>query len=159
MKLYFLRHALAGDREKWQGDDRLRPLTKKGKDTTRKSIEFLDYLIPDLDAIITSPLVRAKQTAEIVAEGFGMGEELIVDERLAPGFDEAKLAEIVKAYPEAEALMLVGHEPDFSQTVSAITGGSQILFRKGGLARVDLIDGEALQGELVWLLPPKVLAV
>jgi phosphohistidine phosphatase len=54
-------------------------------------------------------------------------------------------------------MMLVGHEPDFSLTISALTGGGRILLKKGGLARVDLTSSEPLQGELVWLLPPKVM--
>lgn len=159
MILYFLRHGLAGNREDWEGDDRARPLTKKGEKRTALSAETMDAIIPDLDEIITSPLVRARQTAEIVADEMGMKDAMIEDERLAPGFNLEKLTEIVKAYPDAEALMLVGHEPDFSETISSLIGGGNIVCKKGGLARVDLINLDPLQGQLVWLLQPKVLTL
>lgn len=159
MILYFLRHGLAGDRAEWDGDDRLRPLTKKGEKNVALSAEMMDAIIRDLDEMITSPLVRARQTAEIVADEFGMQEAMVEDERLAPGFNLEKLAEIVKDYPNAEALMLVGHEPDFSETISKLIGGGNILCRKGGLARVDLINSDPLEGQLVWLLQPKVLTL
>ncbi|MGE5223045.1 MAG: phosphohistidine phosphatase SixA [Omnitrophica WOR_2 bacterium] len=159
MILYFLRHGLAGDRAEWEGDDRLRPLTKKGEKNTALSAEMMDAIIQDLDEMITSPLVRARQTAEIVADEFGMQEAMVEDERLAPGFNLEKLAEIVKDYPNAEALMLVGHEPDFSETISKLIGGGNILCKKGGLARVDLINSDPLEGQLVWLLQPKVLTL
>lgn len=159
MILYFLRHGLAGNREDWEGDDRARPLTKKGEKRTALSAEMMDAIIPDLDEIITSPLVRARQTAEIVADEMGMKDAKIEDERLAPGFNLEKLTEIVKAYPDAEALMLVGHEPDFSETISSLIGGGNIVCKKGGLARVDLINLDPLQGQLVWLLQPKVLTL
>jgi phosphohistidine phosphatase len=158
MILYFLRHELAGDREDWVGDDRKRPLTDRGKKRMAESARLLDTLNLSLEAVITSPLTRARQTAEIAASGLGLEKLLVEDERLAPGFSPEALAQIVKDYPKAEALMLVGHEPDFSETVSAITGGSEIVFKKGGLARVDLIDSEAPKGQLAWLIPPKILS-
>ncbi len=158
MELYFLRHELAGDREDWMGDDRKRPLTDQGKKRMAESAKTLDSLGLGLDAILTSPLSRARQTAEIAAEGLGLEKVLAEDERLAPGFNPEALAQILKDYSRAKALMLIGHEPDFSETVSAITGGSQILFKKGGLARVDLTDLTSPQGQLVWLIPPKILA-
>ncbi len=158
MELYFLRHELAGDREDWMGDDRKRPLTDQGKKRMAESAKTLDSLSLGLDAILTSPLARACQTAEIAAEGLGLEKVLAEDERLAPGFNPEALAQILKDHSRAKALMLVGHEPDFSETVSAITGGSEILFKKGGLARVDLTDIAALKGQLAWLIPPKILS-
>jgi phosphohistidine phosphatase len=110
-----------------------------------------------LDVIITSPLTRAYQTADIVAERLKMSDRLIQDERLAPGFGVDDLASVLQDHVGAENLMLVGHEPDFSLTVSALIGGSRLLFKKGGLARVDLGSLNPPQGELVWLLPPAVL--
>ncbi len=158
MNLYFLRHELAGDREDWMGDDRKRPLTEQGKKRMAASAKLLDMLDLGLEAILTSPLVRARQTAEIAAEGLGLEKVLVEDERLAPGFGLEALAQILKDHSGAKALLLVGHEPDFSETVGAITGGSEILFKKGGLARVDLTDLAVPQGQLVWLIPPKLLS-
>jgi phosphohistidine phosphatase len=158
MILYFLRHGLAGDRAAWSKDDRLRPLTQKGIDQLKASMPVISTLVPDLDLIITSPLVRARQTAEIAVRHLGMEKSLVEDERLAPGFgiDEASL--IVDENPAAEGLMFVGHEPDFSLTISALIGGGRLICKKGGIARIDLASLSPLQGELIWLIPPKVLA-
>jgi phosphohistidine phosphatase len=158
MILYFLRHGQAGSRETWEGDDAQRPLTKKGKDSMDREAETIAELGLGLDVILTSPLVRAQQTAEIVAKKLHMKDGLKEDERLSPGFGIEKLSQILADYPDGKALMLVGHEPDFSQTVSALIGGGRVVCKKGGVARVDLLEGEeGLKGELVWLLPPKDL--
>ena len=158
MKLYFLRHGLAGDRETWTGDDFDRPLTDDGKERMAREAATLAQLSLDLDVILTSPLVRAYQTAEIIAQQLNLTDKLVKDERLAPGFGSNQLAKIVKAYPEAKALMLVGHEPDFSQVIGKLIGGGRITCKKGSLACVEL-SNKSLQGELVWLIPPSVMAL
>ncbi len=157
MNLYFLRHGLAGDRTEWKGDDRERPLTKKGKDRTARIAATLDYLELGLDVIITSPLTRALQTAEITAKYMDLKNYLVVDERIAPGFTKEKLDAVLKDHPEAQNVMLVGHEPDFSTLVSQLTGGSDIVLKKGGVALVDIPDPAELKGQLVWLIPPKAM--
>jgi len=83
---------------------------------------------------------------------------LAVDDRLSPGFGPEELGGIFREHRAASALMLVGHEPDFSSTVAACIGGGRIEFKKGGLARVDFESPHSLSGTLVWLLPPRVLA-
>ncbi len=158
MKLYFLRHGLAAEREEWSGDDAARPLTDEGKARMARAAAVFAKLELGLDAIITSPLVRAVQTAEIVARELKMQNQLVTDERLAPGFDADALAKILPAYPKAAALMFVGHEPDFSETISYLIGGGRVVCKKGGLALVEL-NATNLKGELVWLVPPKALAL
>jgi len=158
MILYFLRHGLSGSREEWKGDDALRPLTKEGMKSMVKQAETLADLGLNLDLIITSPLARAFQTADIIADRLKKGDKLLQDERLGPGFSSDDLAKVLNDNAEAQNIMLVGHEPDFSLTISALTGGGRMLLKKGGLARVDVTSTEPLQGELVWLLPPKVMA-
>jgi len=158
MKLYFLRHGLAGDRETWAGGDFERPLTDAGKERMAREAATIAKLNLNLDVILTSPLVRAYQTAEIVARLLGMTDKLVKDERLGPGFSPDQLAGILQAYPEAKALMLVGHEPDFSQLIGKLIGGGRIMCKKGSLACVELND-KSLQGELAWLIPPSVLAL
>ncbi len=157
MILYFLRHGLAGSGAEWQGDDSMRPLTKQGiKNMVRAADLFAELkLAPDF--IVTSPLARAFQTADIVSHRLKLGEQLEQDDRLAPGFGIDDLTQVLQAHPETEAIMLVGHEPDFSITIGALTGG-RVVCKKGGLARVDITSMDPLQGELVWLVPPKVLA-
>ncbi len=86
-----------------------------------------------------------------------VGEKLVQDERLGPGFGIDDLVKILQSYPDASNIMLVGHEPDFSQTISALIGGGRLLVKKGGLARIDVISTDPLQGELVWLLTPGVM--
>jgi phosphohistidine phosphatase len=108
--------------------------------------------------IISSPLVRAHQTAEIVAKALGAPTRLTTDDRLGPGFGPKQLASIVGGHRKARSLMLVGHEPDFSETISQVTGGSRVVVKKGGLACVQLDDPASLRGTLVWLIPPKFLA-
>ncbi|MBS1252040.1 MAG: hypothetical protein MAG451_01076 [Anaerolineales bacterium] len=158
MRLYFLRHGLA-DRSAWHGADFERPLTYKGKVRMGREAETIGELNLKLDAIITSPLTRAFQTAQIVAEHLGMLDDLVEDARLAPGFDVSDLAEILEDHLDDARLMLVGHEPDFSETLSDLIGGGEIVCKKASLARVDLYGGPSLRGELVWLIPPKVLAL
>jgi phosphohistidine phosphatase len=109
------------------------------------------------ESIVSSPLARARRTAELVAEALDMTGDLLVDERLAPGFDRAALAGVVADRGPAGSLMVVGHEPDFSETIGELTGG-RVVCKKAGLARVD-VDGPDLGGgRLVWLLPPGLLA-
>ncbi len=101
--------------------------------------------------ILTSPLPRASQTAEIAAEVLRV--ELREEERLEPGFNATELKKLLRQFSE-ESLMVVGHEPDFSGTIRELTGG-RIKLAKGGVAFVDL-DTSIMSGELRWLLPPKI---
>lgn len=157
MIIYFLRHGLAGDWSEWHDDDVLRPLTEEGNQKMARVAETIARLNLGLDLIITSPLVRAFQTAEIVTKRLNLKGKLIQDERLSPGFDRVKLEKILGEYPEVENILVVGHEPDFSQTISALIGGGRVICKKGGLARVNVTNRSPLQGELVWLVPPRLL--
>ncbi len=158
MKVYFLRHGIAFERSEWKGADAERPLTGDGIGKLRNTAETLAHLDLGLDAIISSPLVRARQTAEIVAQALGLKAKLSEDERLAPGFDNDQLQVMLREHSRANAVMLVGHEPDLSETISALIGGGRIVMKKGGLALVDLPDAQFRRGELLWLLTPKGLA-
>jgi phosphohistidine phosphatase len=112
----------------------------------------------DLGTIVTSPLVRAKQTAVIVADTLDMRSRLVEDRRLGFAFDSSALAEILRERSEG-AIMLVGHEPSMSRTIGVVVGGARIDFKKGSLACVNFENPASLAGELVWLVPPKVLAL
>jgi len=157
MILYFLRHGLAYERGEWLGDDSLRPLTEKGLERMRQEAQVLANLDLELDAILTSPFTRALQTAQIVADHLKLTDRLVEDNRLTPGFGLDELTEILTVFPQAQGLMLVGHEPDFSETISALIGGGEIVCKKGGLARVDLQNITTLAGQLEWLIPPGIL--
>jgi len=109
-----------------------------------------------LDAIVTSPLVRAKQTAEIVAGALKM--PIDEDPRLGIGFNVEALRGILSDRRDAGAVMLVGHEPGMSLTIGAAIGEARIELKKGALACVAFSDVTQLHGELSSLVPPKVLA-
>ena len=114
-------------------------------------------LRPDL--IVTSPLVRAFQTAEIAAQELGLLDRVVVDERLASGFGLPDLSSILGENGGLSSIMLVGHEPDFSMAIGALIGGGDVVCKKGGLARVDADKISPGSGVLAWLLPPSVLAL
>jgi phosphohistidine phosphatase len=149
MELYFLRHGEA-DWPEWKKSDDERPLTKRGKREMRDVAKFLDRLKVRPDLIVTSPLPRAAQTAEIAADY--LKAKLRKDELLAPGFGPSKLRTVIKRH-RAKVLMLVGHEPDFTQVISELTGAS-LKLSKGGVALLD-VDPESEEGKLLWLFPPK----
>ena len=149
MQLYFLRHGEA-DWPDWKKSDDERPLTKRGKKEIRDVAKFLDRLKVRPDLIVTSPLPRAVQTAEIAADY--LKAKLRKDELLAPGFGMTNLR-IVLTRHHAKVLMLVGHEPDFTNIISGLTSASLKLC-KAGVALLD-IDPEAEEGKLLWLFPPK----
>jgi len=149
MELYFLRHGEA-DWPDWKKSDDERPLTKRGKREMRDVAKFLDRLKVRPDLIVTSPLPRAAQTAEIAADY--LKAKLRKDELLAPGFGPSKLRTVLKRH-RAKVLMLVGHEPDFTQVISELTGAS-LKLSKGGVALLD-VDPESEEGKLLWLFPPK----
>jgi phosphohistidine phosphatase SixA len=158
MKVYFLRHGIAADTETWHGDDADRPLTEKGRTKMAREAATIEELSLGLDTIVTSPLIRARQTGRIVAEKLGMLDRLQVDERLGLDFDTTRLADIVQAHNAADALMLVGHEPGMSETIGLVVGRARVVLKKGALALVDLTDPTLPSGDLLWLVPPKILA-
>ena len=149
MELYFLRHGEA-DWPDWNKSDDERPLTKHGKKQMREVAKFLDRLKVRPNLIVTSPLPRAAQTAEIAADY--LRAKLRKDELLAPGFGMSELRTVLKRH-HAKALMLVGHEPDFTNVISGLTGAS-LKLSKAGVALVDA-DPESEEGKLLWLFPPK----
>ncbi len=151
MRLYFLRHGDA-DWPDWDKPDDQRPLTKRGKKEMHAIGKFLSKLQVRPDLILTSPLPRASQTAEIAAEHLEM--KCREEKLLAPGFGKRELERLLEKYPE-ESLMLVGHEPDFSGAIAGLTGAS-LKLSKAGLALVD-VDLPFGKGRLLWLFPPKVM--
>jgi phosphohistidine phosphatase len=153
--VHLLRHAHAGDAFDWIGDDELRPLTKKGRRQCERLGAFLDEHGVRPDVIVTSPLVRAQQTAELVAATLGMSVKK--DQRLGSGFSKRELWALLDETGAREP-MFVGHDPDFSTLLSYLVDAAGMSMRKGTLASIDLHtklgDGE---GELRWLVPPDLL--
>jgi phosphohistidine phosphatase len=157
MRIYFLRHGKAMARADWSGDDGLRPLTGDGEKTMVREAKAIKGLKLGLELIVTSPLARARRTAEIVAEALSGSGLLIEDQRLAHGFDAGQLAQMIADHGVEESVMVVGHEPEFSETVAEVIGGGLVMFKKGGLARVDVAGPSLESGQLVWLMTPALL--
>lgn len=157
-RLHFLRHADAGDPVAWTGPDEARPLSGKGEKQSRRLGRFLAAGGFSLGPIITSPKLRASQTAEIVAQELGL--DVTVDDRLAFGLDAVAVEAILFDAGEPERPVLVGHDPDFSELAAWLTGASSFEMKKGALVRIDTVRpiSEA-SGTLRWLVPPDLLQV
>ncbi len=153
MYLYFLRHGEA-DWPDWKKSDDARPLTERGKKEMRVVAKFLDGLKVRPDLIVTSPLPRASQTAEIAAEY--LKAKCRTDELLSPGFGMSELRTVLKRH-RAKSLMLVGHEPDFSEVISKLTGAA-LKLSKAGVALLD-VDLATEEARLLWLFPPKIARI
>ena len=157
VRVHLLRHAHAGNAFEWIGDDDLRPLTDKGRKQSQRLGEFLAAHGVRPDVIVSSPLVRAQQTAEIVAGVLDM--TIKTDKRLggSGGFGKHELWALLDE-TGAREVMFVGHDPDLSLLLAYLIDGAGISMKKGALATVDLHtklgDGEA---ELRWLVPPDLL--
>ena len=161
MKLYLLLHGDAGEREdpKFSNDDE-RPLSPKGSKRTKLLAHALRGWEISFDVIWSSPLVRARQTAEIVAQGLRLNRHLEFTNDLAPGGDVEKLVAQVSGFrPKPDRVLLVGHEPFLSEFISLLcTGGPQLslALKKGALCRREV---DALScgrcASLDWLLPPR----
>lgn len=150
MLLYFLRHGEA-DWPDWKKSDDERPLTKHGKKEMHEVGKFLCRIKAKPSLILTSPLPRAAQTAEIAAEH--LKTKCREEKLLAPGFGKRELERLFEKYPD-ESLMVVGHEPDFSGAIAAVTGAS-VKLSKAGVALAD-VDVRSRDGRLLWLFPPRL---
>jgi phosphohistidine phosphatase len=157
MNCYFLRHGVAVEPQAWRGSDADRPLTGDGINRMEREANGIARLALELDRIVTSPLLRAKQTAVIVADELRMRDEVVVDERLANGFDAERCRAILADHSDADSILLVGHEPTMSATIGALVGGASVELKKGALAGIEL-TGRSSRGTLISLIPPKVLA-
>lgn len=154
--VHLVRHAHAGDPERWEGPDAARPLSRKGREQAERLGAFLAAAGVRPDRILTSPKVRAAQTAAIL--GGALGVEPVIDSRLAEGCGLACLEALLGDTGVREP-MLVGHDPDLSTLLSVLLGAQGQEMRKGAIATIDLglpvLRGE---GVLRWLVPPGLLA-
>jgi len=163
MILYLVRHAIA--EEPGIRPDSQRPLTDNGRAQMRKIARGLARLDVRPDLILTSPYVRARETAGLLADAFQLNEDnLKVSEHLVPGSPLRQLVEEINSrYPKTENMACVGHEPFLSELSSLLLTGTKDLalnFEKGGvcaLAMVSLRYGRC--AGLEWLLTPSQLAM
>jgi len=156
VQLYLLRHAHAGDPAKWTGPDSARPLSDKGQgQAVRMGLFLADAgFLPDL--IMSSPLVRALETARLVATPLGL--PIIVSNDLASSLDLDSLDWLLTRAGNPRRPLLVGHDPDFSMLAADLAGVAELPVRKGTLLRIDTRRPlQAGSGVLRWLLPPDLL--
>jgi len=162
-RLYMLRHAIAEERDAARyPDDALRPLTDRGAEKMREIAAGMKAMGLDFTVILSSPFLRARQTAEIVVREFKVHDRLALSVHLEPGGDRASLIrEVESASKSAPSILLVGHEPSLSALISTLLAGhdaADITLKKGGLCSLslDFMPG-SLHATLEWLLTPRQL--
>ena len=157
MKILFVRHA-AAEEFSASGNDLSRELTDEGRKKAQKAFKGLSSLYESLDLIITSKAVRARQTAKLLAEAFKCSTINEVD-ALNPGCAYPVFKKIMKDHAQKkEIIAVVGHEPDFSRIIAAITsdGSLHIDVKKASCVEIEM--NSICRGELKALIPPKVAA-
>ena len=134
MELTFVRH---GEAESFAASDDARGLTEKGRTQVSNVAKHLKKSGETFDCILSSPIKRAKETAEIFAEVFEVGPKWTSDPRLSPGSDLSQIQEIVKEIPDTNHFLFVGHAPDFGNIGADLLGLAQTLdLKKGGFLKV-----------------------
>jgi phosphohistidine phosphatase len=157
-ELYIVRHAIAEQRGDEWPDDSKRPLTQRGVERFKETVDGLVWLDVELDEVFTSPLVRAKQTAEYLSAGLPAKPPIRVIDVLAPGHQPATVLEQVARESRKRRVAVVGHEPDLGELAGYLLGTRHAVpFKKGGVCRIELDSLTSRPGTLVWWLTPKIL--
>ncbi len=159
-QLYLVRHAIAAERGPNYPDDRERPLTSEGIARFKRVVEGLKEFDVKLELVLTSPLVRAAHTAELLVAGIGGKPRVEALEALAPGGRMTQVLDAIAKFSKRfHNIALVGHEPDLGElAVRLLRARGTIEFKKGAVCSIDL-DGAMPTGPgtLKWLLPPRAL--
>jgi phosphohistidine phosphatase len=155
-----VRHAIAAERGPNYPDDRERPLTNEGIARFKRVVEGLKEFDVKLELVVTSPLVRAAHTAELLVAGIGGKPRVEVLEALAPGGRMTQVLDAIARFSKRfHHIALVGHEPDLGEmAVRLLRARGTIEFKKGAVCSIEL-DGAMPTGPgtLKWLLPPRAL--
>ncbi len=161
MLLYLLRHGIAEDHGS-HGSDAERELTDEGREKTRAALEAVKKmkLFPP-ELVISSPYVRAKQTAEIALENFAKEAKFEISDSLTPMSEVTETMSVVaKCAKKYSRIMLVGHEPHLSSFGSALLGSPTPVMemKKAAIAKFEIhrIDSPRMRGQLLALFPPKI---
>lgn len=157
--LYLVRHGIASRRGDAWPDDTKRPLTSTGIAKMRNVVQGLRVINVTIDLVLTSPLVRAKQTAELLVQGLKPTPALACLAALAPGVSPLEVAQALGSFRKHRRIALVGHEPGIGELAGWLVGSrSPLPFKKGAVCRIDVAalppSGE---GRLTWLAPPRLL--
>jgi phosphohistidine phosphatase len=158
-ELYLIRHGLAEERGPAWPEDSRRPLTDRGMSRLRKEARALDAMAMVFDAVLTSPLVRARQTAEILAGGFEPRPPVVTLDALAPDGSAAAVIAALEGQGKRRRLALVGHEPGIGALAARLIGArGPIPFKKGAVCRIDVDTFPPVApGALRWFLTPRML--
>jgi len=159
VELYVIRHGLAADRGSDFPDDNKRPLTPRGISRLKDEAKALAKMGISFDQVLTSPLVRTRQTADAFAESMNPKPHIANTDALAPDGSIAAVLDELGKYSRRKRIALVGHEPGIGELAARLIGSrTAIEFKKGAIMRVDF---EALPvsrpGRLRWFLTPRMV--
>ena len=158
-ELYLIRHGIAEERGDAWPDDGKRPLSAEGMTRMRKSMRGLAKLKLTIDVVFSSPLVRTRQTAEIVAAGLAPKPPIVMVDSLAPGGSQAAVFAELEKHARKTRFGIVGHEPGIGELAARLLGSRHAIeFKKGAICRIDVDElPPSGPGELRWFLTPKLL--
>jgi phosphohistidine phosphatase len=159
LELYLIRHGIAAERGEEFPDDSKRPLTSSGIAKLRREAKALNALEVSFDVIITSPLVRTRQTADIIAESLQGTPPVVTSDALAPAGTPAAVIQELAQHARKARIALVGHEPNLGELAARLIGArSPLAFKKGAICRIDfdVLPPKGV-GQLRWFIPPKLL--
>ncbi len=159
LELYLIRHGIAEDRGDEWPDDSKRPLTADGITKLRKEARGLIELDVTIEHIVASPLVRARQTADVFAETLKNKPAVTTTDALAPAGTPAAVEQEIAKHVRKGHVALVGHEPNLGELAAHFIGARAPLeFRKGGICRIDFdVLPPKGRGSLVWFATPRML--
>jgi phosphohistidine phosphatase len=160
--LYIMRHGLAVSRGSVSfSDDARRPLVPEGKEKMREIAEGLKGVGVEVDWIVSSPLVRAVETAEIIAESLASRPPVDVCEAMEPGGSLEEVIAFLAKRPDRTRVLVVGHEPDLSELAARLIGAgshANLGFKKGGCCMISFDEFPPKSpGQLRWWLTPRLL--
>ena len=157
-ELYLIRHALAEERGDAWPDDAKRPLTEEGTSRMRKAARGLVRLGVTFDVVLTSPYVRTRQTADIIATAFDERPPVVAIESLAPGGSIQSVLSDLERQTRRARIAMVGHEPGIGELAARLAGARYpIEFKKGAVCRIDIKTFPAGPGRLRWFVTSKIL--
>ena len=159
-EIYLIRHGIAEERGDAWPDDAKRPLSEEGMTRMRKSMRGLARLELTIDVLLTSPLVRTRQTAEALASAFREPPPILNTPSLAPGGTHNAIVEdLAKQSHRRKKIAIVGHEPGIGELAARLLGlRKPIEFKKGAICRIDVTALPPTgNGQIKWFLTPRIL--
>ena len=159
LELYLIRHGLAGERGEEYPDDSKRPLTSEGISRLKREAKGLDALDVTFDHILTSPLVRARQTADVLAESMKSKAPVSTADALTPAGGPAAVMQELARHMKKARIAIVGHEPNIGELAAYLIGSkTPVPFKKGAVCRIDFaVFPPKGKGQIVWFATPRML--